>query len=350
MARRKPPTDPIEMVVRNMFDLEGLSNTAALEVERLLGELFDEIAGEVTRINPTAVTAAIWQRARVIKLLHSVKELTGEAFKTIHKTVRVQAAEIAKQQSRWSAQLLRRTVGSIEVGISEGEVGMNLAKAIIDQNPIMGELMRDAFRQQAHQVVVRVRREIQIGMAQSETIDDMVRRIRGRSTGRGTYSGGVMATTTREAEAVVRTAVNDVANEAHMATFKENEDVIEKLRFVATLDGRTTAICASLDGNEYDIDDEDIPQPPLHWNCRSVLVPVIDWKGLGVKAPPEGERASMNGPVPADMTYSQWLKGQEAALQNDILGAERADMFRAGEVGLDDLVRDDGRLVRVEDL
>lgn len=344
------PKDPIEMVVRNMFALEGLGNSVTEDVLELLEEFFDEIAADLIKFDPTAVTAASLQRARVTKILEKVDERAGEKFKEIHKAVRQRVAEIGKQQAEWAAELLRKTVGSIDISIADGEVGINLAKAILDHNPLVGELMKDAFEQQAHQVVVRVRREIQLGMADSETVEQMVRRVRGSSNGRGGYHGGVMDVQTREAEAIVRTAVNDIANEAHMATWKENDDIVSKVKFVATLDGRTTPECASLDGNEYDIDDEDIPQPPLHWNCRSVTVPVIDWKELGVKEPKEGKRASENGPVPADMTYGEWLKKQDEEMQDDILGVERAELFRSGEADLDDLVRDDGRLVRVEDL
>lgn len=49
-----------------------------------------------------------------------------------------------------------------------------------------------------------------------------------------------------QARRLVRTESCYVANQAEMESYKECE--IEKYRFVATLDMRTSEICASLDG------------------------------------------------------------------------------------------------------
>jgi SPP1 gp7 family putative phage head morphogenesis protein len=116
---------------------------------------------------------------------------------------------------------------------------------------------------------------------------------------------------------VVRTSVNQVSNAASKQVYKANEDVTEKYRYVATLDSRTSALCASLDGQEFEYDKG--PEPPQHFNCRSTTVAVIDWDGLRKKYPKlkfddpaEGKRAAAGGMVPADTTYGKWLHGQRA--------------------------------------
>ena len=72
-------------------------------------------------------------------------------------------------------------------------------------------------------------------------------------------------------------------NAASKQVYKANEDVTEKYRYVATLDSRTSALCASLDGQEFEYDKG--PEPPQHFNCRSTTVAVIDWDGLRKKYP-----------------------------------------------------------------
>lgn len=58
-----------------------------------------------------------------------------------------------------------------------------------------------------------------------------------------------------------------------------NEHNIKKQLFCATLDKRTSKICQSLDGKIYDFDDEDKKIPPLHPNCRSCLIDMVEgWK------------------------------------------------------------------------
>lgn len=51
-----------------------------------------------------------------------------------------------------------------------------------------------------------------------------------------------------------------------------NGNGIEQQLFVATLDDRTSEECEEHDGEMFDIDDSSKPVPPLHPNCRSVLV------------------------------------------------------------------------------
>ena len=74
-----------------------------------------------------------------------------------------------------------------------------------------------------------------------------------------------------------RTEVAKVQCEANEVWAKEHN--IKKQLFCATLDRRTSKICQSLDGKIYDFDDEDKKIPPLHPNCRSCLIDVVDgWK------------------------------------------------------------------------
>jgi hypothetical protein len=94
----------------------------------------------------------------------------------------------------------------------------------------------------------------------------------------------------------------------------------------------------------------------LTHNCRSTTVPVIDYKALGFDPPPPGKRASMDGPVPADTSYGQWLAKQDAATKAEVLGKERVRYFDllAKKYGPKDamakLVRDDGSELTLEQL
>lgn len=89
--------------------------------------------------------------------------------------------------------------------------------------------------------------------------------------------------------------------------------------------------CQARDGTVYPVNSG--PRPPAHPNCRSTTTYVLkSFKELGVDLPEfsESTRASMDGQVPAKLTYNEWLKGKDAAFQNDVLGPTRAKLFRAG--------------------
>ena len=76
---------------------------------------------------------------------------------------------------------------------------------------------------------------------------------------------------------LVRTEIAKTQCEANEVWAKQHN--IKKQMFCATLDGKTSKICQSLDGKIYDFDDEDKKIPPLHPNCRSCLIDIVDgWK------------------------------------------------------------------------
>lgn len=344
-------TDPTGAVVRNLFLLQRLSNGLGAEAAGIIRELMDEIAAEIARIDPTSPIQQTYRQLRVQKLMRAVEDLTGDAFEDVRRQLRDDLARIGKSQGQWAASQLDLALGSATIDIRRGAIGINQMKRILDARPFRGETLAGWAETQAAATVRRVRRQVQLGMVQSETIDDIVRRIRGRSNGRGGFRGGVLNTTTREAEAIARTAVNFTANTAHRETFRDNQNVTKSFEYTATLDSRTTLICANLDGRVWKYDDPNAKYPPQHFNCRSTVTPRVDWGGLGVQPPQsEGTRASADGQVSASTTYREWLRDQPASVQDEVLGRARAELYRAGKVDLRDLVTRDNRVVPVGQL
>lgn len=76
-------------------------------------------------------------------------------------------------------------------------------------------------------------------------------------------------------------------------------------------------------------------------NCRGLYVPLI--KGIDNE---EGERASVDGPVSAKMSYEDWLKRQSDDVQKDVLGPSRYRLYKNG-ASLGSFVTD-GRTLTLE--
>lgn len=76
---------------------------------------------------------------------------------------------------------------------------------------------------------------------------------------------------------VVRTEFNHLANTASIEEYRSKG--IKKYRFVAAIDNRTCDWCHELNGKEFFVKDAKIGVnfPPIHPNCRSTTVAVIDW-------------------------------------------------------------------------
>lgn len=89
----------------------------------------------------------------------------------------------------------------------------------------------------------------------------------------------------------------------------------------------------------------------IHWNCRStstfVLKSAEQMRLAGLKP---GTRASMNGQVPAETKYADWLKDQPAHVQDDVLGPVRGQLYRKGKLSIDRFVNNKGLLYSLEQL
>lgn len=105
---------------------------------------------------------------------------------------------------------------------------------------------------------------------------------------------------------VIRTETNRVANEARKQSLQSLG--VKKYRYVATLDNRTSEICQELDGFEgpYAQAEAGVNFPPMHPNCRSTHIAVLDAEKLTERAAKDenGKRIT----VPATMTYKQWYE------------------------------------------
>lgn len=102
--------------------------------------------------------------------------------------------------------------------------------------------------------------------------------------------------------------------------------------------------CRGRDGNLYPLG-KSRPSLPAHVRCRSTYVPILkSFREMGIDADDftATQRASMDGQVPGDLTYNDWLKRQSAARQDEVLGVTKAKLFRTGELTLDRFIARDG--------
>ena len=197
-----------------------------------------------------------------------------------------------------------------------------------------------------------------------ESLTQAITRVVG-GTVDGVQVPGIMPTTRAKAGALVATAQNAVANEAALATFQENNDVIKAVTQLSTLDNRTSDICVAYSGQTWDVNTlqpimgSSLPfngGPPRHFNCRSRLRPVtMSFRELGIDADeiPAGTRASMDGQVPSDITFNQFLRGKSKSFQDDLLGPKRANLWRNDDITLTQLVDMRGNpmtIAQLEDL
>lgn len=208
-------------------------------------------------------------------------------------------------------------------------------------------------------------RAIVDGITSGTTTDDLIRQLVGSPALR--YKDGVREVSRRGLEALVRTSINHATNQGRQVVWDANQDIIRGVRWVSTLDTRTTPICQHRDGRVGPVSptegwtppegslplDPPMARPPAHLNCRSTTVAVTkSWKELGfdVDDLPPATRASMDGQVPANVTYFDWLKRQSAGVQKEVLGPARFDMWHKGGIAPEKFVNDAGERLTLAQL
>ena len=158
--------------------------------------------------------------------------------------------------------------------------------------------------------------------------------------------------TRNQLRALVRTSITDTQSFAALETFRANSGIIQRYKYIATLDQRTSSICAGLDGNIYGVEDSDAKRPPQHYNCRSAIVPIVKgYEDIGnrlkKRGVPSATRASINGQIPATTDFGSWLRTQSHVVQNTVLGIARAEEFRTGVTPLKQIIGRDGQSLSI---
>lgn len=375
---------------RNAIDLNRYSNSVAKSIISAYNDIIVDSVNQLRTINDlTAPIKAARLRAILAQLKDSLATWAGDS--TLVTASELQG--LAELQSEFVTEQLRKVLpAGARDAVNTVEISPQFAQSVVTTDPTQinvvtlsddlfkaaygspqtysltaaqgttitlpnGEVVQKAFRGIAESQAERFGQIVRNGLLTGETTQDLAKRLVGRlefgqagSVRQIALAGGeVTKAANHQVISLVRTSINQVANTASQQVYEANQDITKKYRYVATLDTRTSAICRALDGREFEYGKG--PKPPQHFNCRSTTVPVINYEELGFDAPPsvtKGQRASMDGPVPANTSYGQWLQGQPRAVQDEVLGKAKADYFNklADQHGARDaiakLVRDDG--------
>jgi SPP1 gp7 family putative phage head morphogenesis protein len=324
-------TDPsrqlLDYSIRRQINLTRYAGRVVRDILALLNDADKEILARILKRGEDGTFTA----ARLKALLKEIREMVEEVYPQAHNELKSAMLDFAISEAAATVAVLSTHV---PVSFNIVQPTAEQLAAIVDKAPVtVGQekklLLEEIFDSLAAGKEEDIRGAIRLGMVEGETADQMTRRLRGTRAAR--FRDGILEASRRHTEAMVRTIVNHTSNQAVQKTFAANGDLVKGWQFLATLDSRTTIICASLSGTEWPIGQG--PVPPRHVNCRSFQLPVLKtWKELGfdMEELPSSTRASKDGPVSADISFDAWLRGQDAGMQKDILGVTRQKLFSEG--------------------
>ena len=138
----------------------------------------------------------------------------------------------------------------------------------IIEYPYAGKMFSDRIWDNKDALVKYIQQDLTVGIIRGDSIQKMARQLKKD-----------LNVLYYQAERLVRTETNYAMNQAHLKGYKDS-GVVEKYEFLAAHDKRTSKLCRDLDGETFELSKAVVGEnyPPMHPNCRSTVVPVLeDW-------------------------------------------------------------------------
>jgi len=168
-------------------------------------------------------------------------------------------------------------------------------------------------------------------------------------------------------ETVTKSYIQSANAKAHEDIYEANKDIIDRVEWSAIMENGNTTTgrgtcprCAALDGEQYK-STKSAPSCPLHPRCRCMLLPITKtWRELGIdvdemdeihekwyiRSP--GRKILSKGTI--DGNYADWWMTRSKSFQDNAIGPTRADLVRSKQIGFNDIVDKNGKLILLKDL
>ena len=329
-----------EAIERAIY-LQQYGNGLTDEVLALLREMENSIERKLRNTR-----GELTRRLLEAKLI-DVRRIIAGGNKKLERLLLKRLRELTRIEGYWAAGSLKVSLaelGATAIAVGVARPDIQALEAAINSRPFQGKLLKEWVKEFSEVQARSLRNAVRIGFAEGESIDQIVRRVVG--TSRRGYRDGVFGAQRRSIEAIIRTAINHVATYARQEVYTQQADLLKGVQWSSTLDGRTSAVCRARDGKVYP--PKEGPRPPAHINCRSTIVPIA--KGATALGLPPAARSSIDGYVPADLNYGDWLKGKPRDFVARVLGEKRAKLFLKGELPIDRFVNPRGRSYTLTEL
>lgn len=343
-------------VRKHSFDVLRSSITLQRKIVSMLNKMEAGLLAKLMRQTPSTLN----KKRRMQEFLAAASEEIQSFYRTAGDKVYNELVELAEIEYNFSTNNINDAVG---VGLTDTYITRKQAEALVKKSLIQGAPSADWWSRQSANTANLFKDQVRLGILQGDNIAQLAQRIKGGVRDGQVIPGvpnvpgvtspgrGFIKRATKNAKALVRTSYMQVADDARMAMYNDNANILKGIQQISTLDSRTTPVCVAYSGATWNmqkqpIDGNKLPYGsgvPRHWNCRSVEAPLLksfsELSGIkGLPDIPETTRSSIDGQIPVDTTFQTWLGGKNKAFQEKLLGKGKAKLFREGKIGLVDLV------------
>lgn len=318
-----------DLTVARHLLLLRLQASETRKIDRLFADIADSIQAQLNSAKPLTE----YQGRRLNAQIKQLTELVNIEPPDLSELAEVEAKSAVSNLAQVGVDATLPTAATLQ------QISSNVI--------IQGAVIDEWFRQINENTKFEISRAVKVGIAQGMTNQQILKSIVGIKS-QGDKGAEVLKTSMRHASTITRTAVQTIANEAAYSTYLASDDVIKGVEHVSTLDSRTTITCAARDGCAWDLNGKQFKgnpapfmKPPLHFNCRSILVPVTKtFRELGIDKDeiPQGTRSTQYGSVRQSMKFEDFMNRQPKSFVEDVLGVGRYEIYKDKKLTLNQLL------------
>ncbi|MHC4138510.1 MAG: minor capsid protein [Planctomycetota bacterium] len=355
-------TDYLDEKFKLSHRLQGLANGLGEQIAESLEGSLDLVVGKILRLSAEAeqTESVIRKKKYLEKQKAEIEKVLNEVYAEIGKTIKATAIEVALETPEIVNSISKAT---LKIQLAVPKLDKKTVESWFEATQVDGLYFPNWLKKLESNAVARIIKESRTALILTGTKTDAVKNIQ-----------NALNVSKRSARALAQNAIYTMHNYAELEDYKANSDIISKVRFEATLDRRTTPLCIQLDGKIFNFNDA--PIPPLHWNCRSSLVPVFSEKRVEAVKGTRIARLDTEGrtvhhrdgttstkykkmrpqTVPDTMNYNQWMKSlinsknpADVSFAREALGKTRFKLVASGKLKLESLYYQ-GKLRSIKEL
>ncbi|GGY87657.1 hypothetical protein [Shewanella fodinae] len=342
--------------------LQKVGNSTAKELLAILDELTD--------FEKSRFLSGNFTTARLRELRDIIDGYASGAGNALNDAWTATASSYAAYEASYMASVISAVFEDAPEVPDTDFYQLAISKPFSGGKPYGGKLMNELLADYTTDQRALLLSTVRIGVSSGLTTSDIVKQVRGTSA--LNFQDGITQQARNSAEMLVRTAREHLSSQAYSNIYQMlgAPYVID----VATLDGRTSKYCASIDGSLHDAN-QPHPEPPYHPHCRTKQIPSYDgeiegnrpfvtalkvkgrdgvskFRSIGDMTKNQREKAGLEvGQVPGSTTYSKWFSGQGTDFQREWLGNTRYKLYTEGKYTLDRFVDpQSGRQYTIDEL
>ncbi len=287
----------LEATAFELYDSPTFANT-----KEALILAVDKITAKLSRLPNDAIS-----KKQLMEQKAYIEKFIQEAYSDTLPSMKQESADVAKVV--YDSATLDIATKGIPTAVVDDLMANN--------RQIQGYDFKDLFEVTADSHARQLKTILASAVASGTPVADIIKDIRLKSEN---LTDGQLKTN-------VYTTIKDSREVARYASYEEFETlgIVDYYKFNATLDFRTSSVCRGLDNKIYKMKLAEIPnKPPIHFNCRSVLiqVPKNNFKT-------DNKRTSMFGQTEFD-NYGDWFNSIDDATKQKFMTPSKWKQYKAG--------------------